>query len=68
MHLKKLRELSGLKQIELARAAGIDRTRLSFFESGYLKLDAKEEAGARKIIIKTLRSRQAEIGKALSCA
>jgi transcriptional regulator with XRE-family HTH domain len=68
MQLKKLRELAGLRQIELARAAGIDRSRLSFAESGYVQLDADEEAAARKIVIKAMRSRQAEIGKFLSTA
>lgn len=66
MQLKKLRELAGLRQIELARAAGIDRTRLSFAESGYVRLEADEEAAARKIVFKAMRSRQAEIGKVLS--
>lgn len=63
--LKKLRELAGMTQAELARDAGIDRTRLCLAESGCARLSEHEVDAVRKITIDAMRKRQNEITKTL---
>ncbi len=40
----------GLRQIELARLAGIDRSRLSMIENGWLDAKAEELKKIRRVI------------------
>jgi transcriptional regulator with XRE-family HTH domain len=53
--LRELREASGLTQLELAKRAHIDRTRLSLSESGYVQLSAGEEERLRTVVLEAAR-------------
>jgi transcriptional regulator with XRE-family HTH domain len=61
MTIRKLRQLAGLTQLELARDAGVDRAKLSLVESGYIAFGKNETAAVRKAAVNALRRRQAEI-------
>lgn len=64
--LKKLRELAGMTQAELAHETGIDRTRLSLAESGYARLTDAETDSVRRISTRAMRKRQDEISRTLA--
>jgi transcriptional regulator with XRE-family HTH domain len=54
-NLRELREASGLTQLELAKRAHIDRTRLSLFESGYVRISAGDEERIRAVVLEAAR-------------
>jgi transcriptional regulator with XRE-family HTH domain len=55
--IRELREASGLTQIELAKRADLDRTRVSLWESGYIRLSGTEERRVRTVILDAARER-----------
>ncbi len=66
--LQELREESGLSQSEVGRAIGINRATLSLIENGHQELSPKQEAAARKVILRALRARSVAISKAAAQA
>lgn len=52
MDIREMRRIVGLTQVELAVRSGIDRTRLSFAECGYVELSAEEKAAIKNAISK----------------
>jgi DNA-binding XRE family transcriptional regulator len=65
-HLKRLREVAGLSQYELARLSGIARNRLSLFECGYIQLQDEEYGLAEHVLRDALIERQQRLRTALS--
>jgi transcriptional regulator with XRE-family HTH domain len=65
-NLKRLRELAGMTQAELAHETGIDRTRLSLAESGFTRLTATETEEVKDVAARAMRKRHAEISRALA--
>ncbi len=65
-HSKQLREASGLTQLEVAKRAGLERSRLSLFESGYVVLTAREERALRRVLLSALRKRVAHLQSVLT--
>ena len=55
--LRELREASGLTQLELAKRANLDRTRVSLWESGYVQLSEAEEHRIRTVLLDAARER-----------
>jgi transcriptional regulator with XRE-family HTH domain len=64
--LRQLRKIARLTQIELSQRTGIDRTRLSFLECGYLSLTKEEESLIRKAITEATESHAARVRDALA--
>ena len=65
-HLKRLREMAGLSQYELAALSGIARNRLSLFECGYIQLQDEEYGLAEHTLRDVLIERQQHLRTALS--
>ena len=59
--LKQLREASGLTQLELAKRAKLDRTRLSLYESGYVQLSTIEEQRIRAVLLEAAREKATQL-------
>jgi transcriptional regulator with XRE-family HTH domain len=64
--LRQLRKIARLTQIELSQRTGIDRTRLSFLECGYLSLTKEEESLIRKAIVEAAESHALRVRDALA--
>jgi transcriptional regulator with XRE-family HTH domain len=65
-HLKRLREMAGLSQYELAKLSGIARNRLSLFECGYIELQDEEYGLVEHTLRDVLIERQQNVRTALS--
>ncbi len=66
MHdLKTLRDLAGLTQHRAARAAGLTRSRLSEAECGEIELTPDEEARLRRVLLRAIEARAAQMQVAL---
>lgn len=48
--LEQLRKLAGLSQWELSNRTGVDRSKLSLAESGYVKLNRPEQLKVRTVL------------------
>ena len=66
--LQQWREDSGLSQLEIERATGINRATLSLIENGYREFSPKQEIAVRKVILRALRARSVSISKAAAQA
>jgi transcriptional regulator with XRE-family HTH domain len=51
MDVRKIRKSVGLSQAALAAKTGIERTRLSFAENGYVALNPNEHAAIRHAVL-----------------
>jgi transcriptional regulator with XRE-family HTH domain len=58
-----MREMVGMKQIELAKKSRVDRSRLSTAENGHVELSDREQAAIQKAITAAAQNRAREIGK-----
>ena len=65
-HLKRLREMAGLSQYELAKLSKIARNRLSLFACGYIQLQDEEYGLAEHTLRDVLIERQQHLRTALS--
>lgn len=63
--VRALREASGLTQLELAKRAGVDRTRVSLWESGYVRLSRTEKRRVRTVLLDAARERVITIQTAI---
>jgi len=63
--LSRIRELAGMQQGEMARAAKVNQGRLSMAESGLIKLTPKEVRAIRRVALRAMRKRQAAIARFL---
>jgi len=66
MDIRQLRRTGRLTQFEVSQRTGIDRTRLSFAECGYLQLTGDEEQAIKRAITDEMRHRASEIECVLS--
>jgi transcriptional regulator with XRE-family HTH domain len=66
--LRELREAAGLTQLELAKRAHLDRTRVSLSESGYVQLSAAEEERIRAVVLEAARARAAKLQGVIAVA
>jgi len=57
MTIRELRLIAGLTQLEVAKRAGLDRSRLSLVEAGYAALRPAEEAAIRRLLRDEIESR-----------
>ena len=64
--LKKLRDLSGLTQMQLSRLSEIDRARLSLAESGQVKLNSIEADAVRRVLLQEMEKRASRIREELA--
>jgi transcriptional regulator with XRE-family HTH domain len=65
--LKRLREVAGLSQYQVAILSGIARNRLSLFECGYVQLKDEEYGLAERVIRDVLFEKKEQLRTALSC-
>jgi transcriptional regulator with XRE-family HTH domain len=56
MNIREIRRTVGLSQIQLSCRTGIERTRLSFAECGYVRLTEAEEAAIKRVIAETVEN------------
>ncbi len=63
-----LRKLGGASQWDIARATGIDRSRISLIETGHVRASTEEEVAIRRALGKAMRARLSSIQTALGCA
>jgi len=63
--LKNLRKTSGLTQWDLARATGIDRSKICFIETERVQVRPEEERTIRRALDKAMRRRLLSIQTAL---
>jgi len=61
--IRDMREMVGIKQIELARKAGIDRSRLSTAENGHIQLRLDEMAAIRKALASIAQQKAKQLEK-----
>ena len=61
MDIRQLRKTGRLTQFEVSQRTGIDRTRLSFAECGYLQLTADEKQAIKRAITDEMQHRASEI-------
>jgi transcriptional regulator with XRE-family HTH domain len=66
--LRLLRELADWTQTKVARASGINRAKLSLVECGEIELDADEEAAVRRVLLRAVQQRSAQIQAVLSAS
>jgi transcriptional regulator with XRE-family HTH domain len=64
-NLRKLRRDAALTQYALAKATGIDRTKISHAELGMVTLAADEIARLRNILLEVARKKSARVLKEL---
>jgi transcriptional regulator with XRE-family HTH domain len=60
-NLRKLRRDAALTQYALAKATGIDRTKISHAELGMVTLNADECARIRKVLLDVTRRKSARV-------
>jgi hypothetical protein len=58
--------MTALSQFELSRRTGIDRSRLSLAENGYVELTAKEQSKIRKVIAAIAEENAENVRRAVS--
>jgi len=63
--LREIRQASGLTQIELAKRASLDRTRVSLWEAGYVDLSPVEEERIRIVLLDAAQDRIVELQGAI---
>lgn len=61
--IREMREMVGLKQIELAKRSGIDRSRLSIAENGHIQLREEELSAIQRVITSAAQQRAKQLGK-----
>jgi transcriptional regulator with XRE-family HTH domain len=61
-----LRKLAAWPQYKLARATGIDRTRLSLAENGHITLSAAEQTAIEKVLLKEIGRRREQFADVLT--
>lgn len=66
--LKRLREIAGISQAYLAKKSGIERTRLSAAECGYVSLTEGEKATIKRELMRAVESQQARLTSAIQHA
>lgn len=66
--LRELRRASGLTQLELATRAGIDRTKISLAENGYMRLCSRDETVVQRALVQAIQERAALLQGVLSGA
>lgn len=59
--LKRLRELAGLTQVDLAKRSGVDRARLSMAECGHVVLSSREKELVRSILLRALEGHSVKL-------
>jgi transcriptional regulator with XRE-family HTH domain len=64
--LQKLRELAGLTQFEVARAAGVHRGTLSAIENGHIEATQEQVTAIREACTNAARKAMNEIGALVS--
>jgi transcriptional regulator with XRE-family HTH domain len=62
---RKLRQMAGVTQTVLARATGIDRSRLSLIESGQIKPTEAQARKIKKVLARVAVRRAAELRDAV---
>lgn len=63
--LREIRELANLSQVELAKRAGIDRSRLSMFENGHVDLSDEQKLALTNTLQEVMHQRSAQQKQAL---
>jgi len=66
--LRKRRMVAGLTQCKLAKSARVERSRLSMYENGHLKISAQECAALRRALSCALQRRALEFQEELATA
>jgi transcriptional regulator with XRE-family HTH domain len=66
--LKRLREIAGISQTLLAKKSGIERTRLSAAECGYVSLTEGEKATIKRVLMRAVEDQQARLTSVLEHA
>ncbi len=66
--LKRLREIAGISQALLAKKSGIERTRLSAAECGYVSLTGGEKATIKRVLMRAVEDQQARLTSVLEHA
>jgi transcriptional regulator with XRE-family HTH domain len=61
-----IRKLVAWPQYKLARATGIDRTRLSLAENGHITLSADEQTAIEKVLLKEIGRRREQFADVLT--
>jgi len=64
--LRPLRRIARLTQLELSQRTGIDRTRLSFAECGYISLSADEQTAIMRAVAEAAETHAASVRTALA--
>lgn len=54
MNIREMRKSSRMSQAALASLTGMDRTRISFAENGYVELKPEEQDAIRRAIVREL--------------
>jgi transcriptional regulator with XRE-family HTH domain len=58
--IKELRTFAGWSQSKLALKSGVDRSRLSFIENGYITPNLQEQAILERVLLDEIARRAAE--------
>ena len=66
--LKRLREVLGLTQFDVAKKSGVERTRLSLAECGHVTLSRDEKDSIRRTLLRASAERQAQLKDVLDTA
>jgi len=66
MEIRELRKAAKLSQAALAARVGMDRTRLSFAENGYVQLRTEESDAIRRVVIDEIDSQRRAQQKVLA--
>jgi DNA-binding XRE family transcriptional regulator len=59
--IRQLRAIAGLSQFGLAQVCGVERTRLSLFENGYVELQPHEYTAVENALLAVIRRRATEL-------
>lgn len=59
--LRRLRQLVGRSQFELAKESGIDRTRISLAENNHVELSADEGKRIARAVLSAMKQKMAEL-------
>ena len=66
MNLKRLRDLSGLTQGAVARAARVDRSRLALVEAQQARFSEAQAARVRRVLERAIRTRRGRLDAVLA--
>jgi transcriptional regulator with XRE-family HTH domain len=61
MNFRTVRQLLGLKQFAVADAAGMNHSRLSWIEIGYVDPTSAEDAALRRVLLRVIERRKLEL-------